>query len=526
MLLFPSGEQNNKTVWVRIYDDAEVELTEDFSSDFTITGVTDAQPGIITTHDFSIADHDMAPIPVPVITDLKVGTYNSIINITSPFAGNRIKHRIQSLYTAAELRAAGIVKAALIKSLKINVITKNSTRPYNGFTISMANSAVTTLSAGFTTDAFTTVYSGNYSTVEGENTFSFSSPFAWDGTSNIVIQICFDNGAGPVDTYADFLEGNTYPLGAGIRASTYANFTSGTTDGCDLPAALVNDGRYNATFGVDFGINTIATALNTNKTEYLNNSNDLYYYSPSGQIIARIRNLSGHNYGCTKVNIDRAGTGATRFWNNNKKNYLMDKTFQVLPDMKNSSGRYEITLYFSNAEKLGWEAATGNSWNDIQLVKVSGKISDVTPQNSQPNNNGTVQEVINATRGTYGGGHTLTAIFETGFGGFGAGTPGRQFNNATVSIPEVFLNENADQKLVVLNNPFDNQIRMRFVKTPSSKVAMKLYDVQGRLVANSITAGGQTITFNVSEDKALKAGIYFLEVKADGERYRIKVMKE
>jgi hypothetical protein len=430
-VVFANGVKEKKTIVLRIYDDAEVENTEAFTFSYIISGTTNAEEGSIRTFDMTIKDNDHAPIAVPTIQEYSVGTFTSNVSTHAPFASNKIKHRMQSLYTAAELKAAGVYRDGSIRSLTINVIDKNSTRPFKGFTISLANTPATALT-NYTNVPFTPVYSADYSSVRGANVFQFTTPFVWDGVSNVAVQFCFDNESGPVDALPDYMEGNSYPLGAGVRATVYANHTTQPLAGCALPAAFVSDFRINATFGFDFGINTIATALNTAKTEYLTSNNDLYYYSPAGQIIARIRNLSGHNYGCTQVKIDRAGTGATKFWNSNKKNFLMDKTFQVIPENNNPSGSYEVTFYYTKAEKEGWEAATKNTWDEVLLVKVKDRISDVTASNAQPNNDGSVQSVLVPVHGTYGDGYTLTAVFENGFGGFGAGDPGRQFNNLIV----------------------------------------------------------------------------------------------
>ena len=345
----------------------------------------------------------------------------------------------------------------------------------------------------------------------------------------------------------------------------------------------------------------------------------MYYYSPSGEIIARIRNLTAHDYGCTRLVIDRAGTGAARFWNNNKKNYLMDKTFRVFPATGNPTGKYEITLYVTQAEKEGWEQATTNTWDQIQIVKTSGAISEVTPQNSQPNNNGTVQTVANPVRGVFGNGYTLTFTFENGFGGFGAGTPGRM-NNVLVSagprggngqsrvsgsmpkdppapievawttdaeeqstffeleksydgikfhriatLPaarnstserqysysdkeDVELNyyrvtlhhadgrlitsnvafwkkEISTQAMIVMTNPFREQISVRFTKIPTGPVNLNLYDMQGRLVHSYKNAADQTIVMNLPGGK-LSSGVYTLDALVDGKHYREKLVKQ
>jgi trimeric autotransporter adhesin len=220
------------------------------------------------------------------------------------------------------------------------------------------------------------------------------------------------------------VEGMGAPLGTGIRASTYSNWTTATASGCTLAAAFIDDNRVNATLLATFG-SPVATALNSTKTEFLGGFNDLFFYTPTGEILARVLNLSNQNYGCTQVLIDRAGTGVSQFWNTNPANYLMNKTYQILPTTNSPTGKYEVTFYFTAAEKLGWEAATGQIWDSIKLVKLPSKISNVTPLITQPDGPGSV-EVVNPVRRSFGANYyTLSFIFDKGFSGFGFGVPGK-----------------------------------------------------------------------------------------------------
>jgi hypothetical protein len=121
--------------------------------------------------------------------------------------------------------------------------------------------------------------------------------------------------------------------------------------------------------------------------------------------------------------VDRAGSGATAFWNNIAGNYLTSKTFHVVPTTNNASAQYTITLYYSAAEKAGWELATGNSWNNIKIVKVKSQISNYAPATPNPDGPGAWQ-IVTPILGTYGSDYTLTATFSSGFSGFAAGIPG------------------------------------------------------------------------------------------------------
>jgi hypothetical protein len=420
--VFTNGAVAIKPITVRVYDDVEVEPSEFFNLGFAISGTTNAVSGSIPVHKFTIADNDVLPLPLGA-ANYTIGTFNTdLTSLNTPFDGTKLKHRLQVLYTAAELQAAGIVRNAVISSMTIRVKTKNTTQPFKGFTVSLANTANANLGAGFVPETVTPVYTSDYSTVAGNNVFNFTTPFVWNGSSNLVVQFCYDNSPGTAEGVVDIVEGMGAPLGTGVRASTYSNWTTAPASGCTIAAAFIDDNRANATFFATFG-SPVATALNTTKTEYLGGFNDLFYYSPSGEIIARILNLSNQSYGCTQVLIDRAGNGASQFWNTNPANYLMNKTYQVLPSTNSPTGKYEATFYFTAAEKQGWEAATGQKWDSIKMIKLPSKISNVTPLNAQPDGPGSVM-VVNPVRRSFGANYyTLSFIFDNGFSAFGFGIP-------------------------------------------------------------------------------------------------------
>jgi hypothetical protein len=428
------GAAAQKQITVRIYDDAEVESPESFTIGFTISGTTNALPGYAPTHTFLINDNDRFPAPA-VSGNFSIGTYDSTLStLNTPFNGSKLKHRVQVMYTANELNTAGITLNAKIASMNIRVKTKNSIRGFNNFRISMANTGSKNLNSGFIVSLpMTTVFaSDSFVTVAGDNTFNFPVPFQWDGNSNLVIQFCFDNISGTPDGLIDAVEGMKLPLGSAVRASAYSNHTVSIAPGCALALSATEDSRMNATFAATFG-DPVATVLNSSsRSENLGSANDLFYYTPNGEIMARIINMSPHNYGCSQVIINRAGSGVSQFWNSNTDNYLMNKTFRVIPTTNNTTGKYEITFYFTKQEKDGWETATGRSWNEIQIVKLPSSISNVSPATAQPDGPGTI-EVRDAVKKTFGTGYTLSAVFETGFSAFGFGVPGRMNTILTLS---------------------------------------------------------------------------------------------
>ena len=226
-VIFKNGDATVLPITVRIYDDTEVESTETFTIGFAIAGTTNALKGTTSTHTFTILDNDRAP-SVFGPSNISIGTYNTdLSSLNTPFDGTKLKHRLQVIYTAGELRAAGFVTGGPINSLTVRVVTKNTTRPFKGFTVSINHTGYTGLNTGFAPEVLIPVFSNDYSTVTGNNTFNFTTPFVWNGISNIVVQFCYDNTGTTAEGVTDVVEGNFAPLVV-YRASTFSNYTTST----------------------------------------------------------------------------------------------------------------------------------------------------------------------------------------------------------------------------------------------------------------------------------------------------------
>jgi hypothetical protein len=154
---------------------------------------------------------------------------NTTTTYPTPFGNWYWGAKQQFLYTAAELTAAGFA-AGTINSLAFNVTTPVTTT-LTDYTISMKNTSVTALTTTFETGLTQVFYSAAYTpsalTGFANNTFNIT-PFTWDGTSNVVIDICFNNTAyttNAVATWANAFTGAAHYYNAdaaGVCASTTA----------------------------------------------------------------------------------------------------------------------------------------------------------------------------------------------------------------------------------------------------------------------------------------------------------------
>ncbi|MEN9525123.1 MAG: hypothetical protein RLZZ256_507, partial [Bacteroidota bacterium] len=100
--------------------------------------------------------------------------------------------RMQYLYRASELTAAGM-GPGLITAIKFNVVSLGTAGLIEGYQIRIGHTTSTSL--GTTTwDAFSgaTVATAvaNYQPVAGINTFVLPSAFNWNGSDNILIEVC------------------------------------------------------------------------------------------------------------------------------------------------------------------------------------------------------------------------------------------------------------------------------------------------------------------------------------------------
>ena len=164
---------------------------------------------------------------------------------------------------------------------------------------------------------------------------------------------------------------------------------------------------------------TIESALNETDEQYLGPNSTTHYYSSDGEIIATIKNNSSYDFGCTSITVDRAGTGATVFWENTASKFMMNKSFRIIPTNNSPavSDACEVTLYYRQNEVSGWTTATGKTTGDIKLVKIPGRpISDITPTSTSLY--GLVQQqaaTVTAFNTTH---YKITATFTGGFSGF------------------------------------------------------------------------------------------------------------
>lgn len=156
----------------------------------------------------------------------KIGT-GIISNTTStPYKGYWGGTKTQSLYTAAELTALGMVAGQQISSIGF-VALSGTPNELNGFTIQAGFVANTTISGGFLTGAGVVVQAPSAytaSTGTGNLDYALATPLLWDGVSNLLVETCFNNNnGGGISANSIAVESSTVASGLHVYFSADSN---------------------------------------------------------------------------------------------------------------------------------------------------------------------------------------------------------------------------------------------------------------------------------------------------------------
>jgi len=99
-------------------------------------------------------------------------------------------------------------------------------------------------------------------------------------------------------------------------------------------------------------------------------------------------------------------------------------------------------------------------------------------------------------------------------------------NDAKLSDIVLVKLPGAAQGILVMGNPFKDNIIIRFIRSPESKGEVRLTDMGGRLIARqSFSAGQQQVQFSIPEGKTAR-GTYLLVTMIAGQTHTVRVLRE
>ena len=125
---------------------------------------------------------------------------NSSSSYPSIWAGGAQSARHQILYTAADLQALGMTNGGQINSIAFDIATVGAVTQFTNFSVKMKCTSVSDLSSAYETGLIEVVAPYTHTVTNGWNTINFPTPYWWDGVSNLVIEVCYNNAASIFNT--------------------------------------------------------------------------------------------------------------------------------------------------------------------------------------------------------------------------------------------------------------------------------------------------------------------------------------
>ncbi|NLO44878.1 MAG: choice-of-anchor D domain-containing protein, partial [Candidatus Cloacimonetes bacterium] len=180
---------------------------------------------------------------------LEIGSGTAVNTTTgapSPYGTWYKAFRQQFLILSSELYDAG-GGAGSINALAFNVSALNNITPMNNFRIRFKHTDQATLTTTFETGDYTQVFqAASFTPSVGWNTHNFSTPFIWDGASNILVDIVTDLITG---SYAQ--NASTYYSTTTFNSSL--RFQSDTASGTTGVTGTLLTNRSNMRLSMDIG---------------------------------------------------------------------------------------------------------------------------------------------------------------------------------------------------------------------------------------------------------------------------------
>lgn len=191
---------------------------------YTVNGASPDSVMYMNTPSFSYDTHWQYNAVHPDTTSLSTYTVGAgTTNDVFPFGTSAPVSRTQYLWKASEISAAGMT-AGNITGLQFYLQTLGA--QMQNMTIHIKAVTLDSLSQStFNNSGFTTVYSQNTQfTTLGWNSLQLTTPFSWDGVSNLLVEITYENMATAMDN---------------IVAASTTTFNSGLTNsGTDRVASF------------------------------------------------------------------------------------------------------------------------------------------------------------------------------------------------------------------------------------------------------------------------------------------------
>ncbi len=496
---FPAGSTSAQTVSLTVYDNGYLGANKyvDLAMSVNASGSNAVAALVMDTVRVTISSDDHAPLSGA--TEIRtIGNNAFTADSSSPFQSAYVSSRSQFIYTAQELATAGLRAGMPISAAHFNVVKKNSTQPFNGYTMKIGQTNQTSFTSTFASPTFATVYSAGLSTTPGWNVIPFSTPYTWDGLSNIIVEICFSNSSASADN--DFVASST---GGSSAALAYSN----SSGGCSLPLSSggVSYHRPQIRFVQVVAPTAVDVTVNDSRVWNAKSAQTTYFYAhPAQSIIAGIGQPTA-DLGCVTAQLTAQGKGFTSFTPGQGRSIRQVAIQPAAPVSGNPS--FDAIIYFRNDDLNGVDAYS------VSMVQTSAATdAAITTANTT---------VVPPAGVTVIEGEDWTG-FKASFTDFG-----RFFLSGDALVVAVGNTPAAANDLWTGANPFVTAPVLHWNLAKSERVSIRVTDITGKVIYSTdrmLEAGANKTELSLNADVA--PGAYVLQVVRPGGVFTRQLIKQ
>ncbi len=385
---FPAGSTTQRNMTLRVYNDGFVEANETAIIDFTVNpngGNAQADPSADTLT-FTLNNDDNAPTVTQSVTIYNEDFDDGVFDVTT--SGNSGSDLWSAGNTAAATSSYWTTSGnstvfAFTNDDACNCDKGNDLLTTNSFSLAGSYASATLTfdhafaNLGETGQVLISIGGGAFNVISTLTNTSISNgggSYTTPWVNGLTVNLTSYIGQSDVRVQFKYNDNNTWAYGMAVDNILISAVTN------TLVQTAVNNGITNDLIDLD-GAGTIYTSD-----------------AASGKVMLDITNNNSFDYGCADTSVSRAGTGAQPYNGSTSPNLVMDKNFRIGVDNITSSGNTTIKFYFTPAEIVGWESATGLSRTQLVAYRTTG------------------DETSALTIGSFGTNITLTGTF-TGLDG-------------------------------------------------------------------------------------------------------------
>lgn len=416
-------------------------------------------------------------------------TTNSASAYPTPLGNYNGGHRQQILYLASELTAMGIPANAALSSISFTVSNANSSSAMSNYTIAMGHTTATALTSTFTdVTTLSTVYpSASVTPVAGTNTVNFTNNFVWNGTSNIIVDIAYNNSAALLSS------GNASVLQS---ATTFVSVNSARENslagGLGTIYAASSDATYSQRPNTTFGYTSAITKTWSPTTGLFRDAAATVPYTSADTVAVYALPTTNTTYTVSSAAVNNCSTQVPVVVTVDCSLPVTLINFRGTRQGKQALLSWETTQELNNHGFFIEKSKDGNAFSTIAFVNSkhsSGTSSQITQYNTVDGNLG---------NGTY-----FYRLKQ-------ADKDGKYAYTATVK-----LSGNAIDALavnVLYPNPVVANLQLHVATPKAAKLHTTVYSLQGHVLAqqwNVVGAGETALQMNLA---SLPAGNYRVKV--------------